>query len=62
MEGLNCMFPLPTLGTLDTVKIGKVEEVGPRDGIPYLRFRAQHNPDQVLELLGSWTVLRDEKR
>ena len=56
------MFPLPTLGTLDTVKIGKVEEVGPRDGIPYLRFRAQHNPDQVLELLGSWTVLRDEKR
>ncbi len=63
LVGLWCYFSVRGGGetrSTDAVKIGEVEEIGMRFGaIPYIRFRAAHNQQRVIELLGSWTIKAD---
>jgi hypothetical protein len=58
-----CVFPVKGgaehTKANDAVRIGAIEEIGTRFGIPYLCFRAEHNMDRVIELLGSWTIRND---
>jgi hypothetical protein len=56
--GAWCTFPVQGSG-FDAVKIGEIEEIGMRLGLPYIRFRAEVAPNRVIEILGQWSIRKD---
>ena len=56
--GAWCTFPVKG-DYADAVKIGQVEEIGMRFGLPYIRFRAEVAPNRVIEILGQWSIRAD---
>ena len=53
-----CAFPIKG-DYADAVKIGQVEEIGLRFGLPYIRFRAAVDANRVIEILGQWSIRKD---
>lgn len=55
------LLQLQRFYVFDAVQIWRVEEIGVRfGGIPYIRFRAEHNHKRVIELLGGWSIQKDK--
>jgi hypothetical protein len=58
LKGAWCTFPVQG-DYADAVKIGEVEEIGMRFGMPYIRFRAEVAPSRVIEVLGQRSICKD---